>query len=57
MNYAFPIFAFVVLVALVLWFARGRKHWPGLNKEIIDTVLADSDRNTIDPEHVRLMGS
>ena len=48
MNYALPIFAFVVLTAVVLWFVRARKHWPGLNKEIIDIVLADSDRNTKD---------
>ncbi|KAK5683672.1 hypothetical protein LTS10_005206 [Elasticomyces elasticus] len=47
-NYALPIFAFVVLVALVLWFARAKAHWPGLNKEVIDLVLADSDRNTKD---------
>lgn len=48
MNYAFPIFAFVVLVALLLWFVRAKKSWPGLNKEVIDIVLADSDRNTKD---------
>jgi len=47
-NYALPIFAFVILVALVLWFARAKRHWPGLNKEVIDAVLADSDRNTKD---------
>lgn len=46
MNYALPIFAFVVLVALGLWFGWARKNWPGLNKEVIDTVLADSDRRT-----------
>ncbi len=48
MNYAFPIFAFVVLVALALWFLQARKTWPGLNKEVIDLVLSDSDRNTKD---------
>lgn len=47
-NYALPIFAFVILVALLLWFARARKHWPGLNKEVIDIVLADMDRATRD---------
>jgi choline transport protein len=51
MNYAFPIFAFVVIVALILWFVSARKHWPGLNKEIIDVVLADSDRNTVEYHH------
>ncbi|KAK6430490.1 hypothetical protein LTR95_013356 [Oleoguttula sp. CCFEE 5521] len=43
-NYALPIFAFVVFVALGLWFGWARKRWPGLNKEIIDAVMADSDR-------------
>ena len=47
-NYALPIFAFAILFALVLWFARARKHWPGLNKEVINLVLADADRNTKD---------
>ncbi|KAK3716360.1 hypothetical protein LTR37_006510 [Vermiconidia calcicola] len=47
-NYALPIFAGVCLIALVLWFAWAKKNWPGLNKEIIDMVLADSDRNTKD---------
>ena len=48
MNYALPIFAFVLAVALVRWIVWANKHWPGLNKEIIETVLADSDRNTKD---------
>ncbi len=47
-NYALPIFAFVVLVALVLWFAWARKHWPGLKEEVVEMVLLDSDRNTKD---------
>jgi len=47
-NYALPIFAFVVIVTILLWFARARKNWPGLDKEIIDTVLADADKNTKD---------
>ena len=47
-NYALPIFAFVVLVALLLWVVRAKKHWPGLNKVIIEVVLADADRNTKD---------
>lgn len=47
-NYASPIYLFVVFVALGLWFAWGKKKWPGLNKEIIDVVLADSERNTTD---------
>jgi choline transport protein len=45
-NYALPIFAFVVIVAMILWFARARKAWPGLNKEIIDSVMANADKNT-----------
>ena len=47
-NYVLPIFAFVVLVALVLWFAWARKNWPGLNKEIVQMVLLDWDRSTKD---------
>jgi choline transport protein len=47
-NYALPIFAFVFFVALIQWFVWARKNWPGLNKEIIETVLRDSDRNTKD---------
>lgn len=45
-NYALPIFAFVFFVALGLWFGWAKNNWPGLNKEIIETVLLDSDRNT-----------
>jgi choline transport protein len=45
-NYALPIFAFVVTVAVILWFARARKAWPGLNKEIIDSVMANADKST-----------
>lgn len=48
MNYTFPIFAFVVRVASGLWFFRAKRVWPGLNKEGIDIVLADSNRNTKD---------
>ena len=47
-NYALPIFAFVIFVALGLWFGWARNNWPGLNKEVIDIVLKDSDRNTKD---------
>ena len=47
-NYSLPIFAVVVLYALISWFVWAKKRWPGLNKEIIDVVLADSDRSTKD---------
>jgi choline transport protein len=47
-NYALPIFTFVILVAILLWFARAKKDWPRLNKDIIDTVMADADKNTKD---------
>lgn len=39
MNYASPIFIFVVLLAILLWFIRARKHWPGPNVAIIDFVV------------------
>ncbi|RMZ86274.1 hypothetical protein DV736_g6499, partial [Chaetothyriales sp. CBS 134916] len=48
MNYALPIFGFVFLVALGLWFVWGKRNWPGLNKGVLDIVLKDSDRNTKD---------
>jgi choline transport protein len=48
MNYALPINVFVLLLALAGWFIWGKDNWPGLNKEIVDIVVADSDRNTKD---------
>lgn len=48
MNYALPINAFVQICALIYWFAWGKKNWKGLNKDVIDAVTADSDRNTKD---------
>lgn len=48
MNYALPINAFVVIVAVIMWFVWAKKNWKGLNKEIVDLVVADSDRNTKD---------
>jgi choline transport protein len=47
-NYALPIFTFVIVVAILLWFARAKKTRPGLNKDIIDTVMSDADKNTKD---------
>lgn len=48
MNYALPINAFVQLCAVAWWFLWGKKNWRGLNKDVIDAVVADSDRNTKD---------
>jgi choline transport protein len=48
MNYALPINALVWLIAIVLWFAWGRKNWKGLNHEVMEKVVADSDRATKD---------
>lgn len=48
MNYALPINAFVMVVAIIMWYAWAKKNWKGLNKEIVDVVVADSDRNTKD---------
>jgi choline transport protein len=48
MNYALPINAFVQIIALLLWIFWAKKNWKGLNKEVIDAVVADSDRNTKD---------
>lgn len=43
MNYSGPIMGLVLLLALVLWFARARKHWQGPNVHVIDIVLAKSE--------------
>lgn len=48
MNYALPINAFVQLIALGLWVFWAKKHWRGLNKDVVDVVVADADRNTKD---------
>ncbi|KAK2024776.1 LPXTG-domain-containing protein [Colletotrichum zoysiae] len=40
MNYAGPIYVVAMVGALTLWFARGKKHWPGLNKTAIANVEA-----------------
>lgn len=42
MNYSGPVMGFVLLVAMTLWFAHARKHWPGPNISVIDIVLANS---------------
>ena len=48
MNYALPINGGVWMIALVAWFAWARKHWKGLDEDIIDHVVADGDRDTKD---------
>ena len=48
MNYAGPIFGLVVVLALALWVVWARKGWRGLNKEVIDAVVADADRRSRD---------
>ncbi|KAF2217704.1 hypothetical protein CERZMDRAFT_63866 [Cercospora zeae-maydis SCOH1-5] len=47
-NYALPINAFVWLFAIVSYVAWGRARWQGLDSDVIDKVLADSDRDTKD---------
>ncbi|KAF2226896.1 amino acid/polyamine transporter I [Elsinoe ampelina] len=42
MNYAFPIYVFVVVAAIGWWFAWGKKNWPGLNKSAIHYVEKES---------------
>lgn len=39
MNYAGPIFAFVVLAALGWWVVYGRRKWAGLNRGAIENVV------------------
>ncbi|OAG45137.1 hypothetical protein AYO21_00485 [Fonsecaea monophora] len=40
MNYALPIYVFVVLCSLAYWFLWGHKHWPGLDLAAIGMVEA-----------------
>ncbi|OQU98632.1 hypothetical protein CLAIMM_04385 isoform 2 [Cladophialophora immunda] len=40
MNYALPIYAFVVLCSLAYWVLWGKRHWPGLNLAAIGMVEA-----------------
>lgn len=42
MNYCGPIMLFVLAVALVLWFSRARKSWPGPNLTIMDFIVGTS---------------
>ena len=48
MNYALPINAAVFLFAVISWFVWAKKNWKGLNKEVVDAVVADSNRDTKD---------
>jgi choline transport protein len=48
MNYALPINAFVVMAAVVVWFVWARKSWKGLNHEVLEMVIRDSERATKD---------
>lgn len=42
MNYCGPVMVAVLVMTLVLWFARARKHWSGPNLHILDFVIANS---------------
>lgn len=41
MNYALPIFAFVVFFAIGFWFIRGRKRWQGPVEDIINLAIQE----------------
>ena len=43
MNYALPIFGLSIVVPLFLWFFWARKHWKGLDADVVGEVLAESD--------------
>lgn len=43
MNYALPIFAFSVIVPILLWFGWARKNWKGLDLDVIETVLKEGE--------------
>ena len=40
MNYAGPIFGFVLLFAVSLWVLWARKRWAGPNVEVVEYVIA-----------------
>lgn len=42
MNYCGPVMVFVLMVAVALWFIKGRKRWTGPNLTILDMVLENS---------------
>ncbi|KAJ0270652.1 hypothetical protein Brms1b_008505 [Colletotrichum noveboracense] len=42
MNYCGPVMVFVLLLAIALWFVRGRKAWTGPNLTILDLVIDNS---------------
>ena len=48
MNYALPINALVWIFAIALWFGWAKKNWKGLNVQVVELVIADSDRATKD---------
>lgn len=41
MNYALPLWAGFVCVALGLWIVWGRRSWKGINEDIVGLVLKD----------------
>ena len=43
MNYALPVFAFTLIFSLGSWWVYGKKRWGGLNKDIVEVVLAESE--------------
>ncbi|KAI1914087.1 hypothetical protein LOZ12_002996 [Ophidiomyces ophidiicola] len=45
MNYSLPIFTASTLFALLFWYLRAKKHWRGLNKEVIRLVVEGGELN------------
>jgi len=39
MNYAGPILGLVLVMAMVVWFARANKHWAGPNLAIVKIIM------------------
>lgn len=42
MNYCGPVMVLVLLVTVVLWFARAKRHWTGPNLTILEFIMAHS---------------
>ncbi|KAH7026622.1 amino acid/polyamine transporter I [Microdochium trichocladiopsis] len=39
MNYSGPVFGAVMIGAIGMWYAWGKKHWPGPNQKVVEIVL------------------
>ncbi|KAJ0107334.1 hypothetical protein J7T55_015800 [Diaporthe amygdali] len=43
MNYCGPVFGLIIIGVVSLWFIRGREHWKGPNRAVVEIVLGEED--------------